>query len=102
MEFVKKIFKFINDKLKEPDLKLVARLSEEDVMFIANLYGKEQGWLPELIPKPPYLEKEWNKLCWTIYFDAEGREHQFSRGGNIFIVIDDQTSKVIRKCVQSR
>ncbi len=102
MGLAKKISKFINDNLKERDLKSLARLSEEDVMFIAKLYGEEQGWLPELTPKQPYLEKEWNKLCWTVYFDVVEENHQFSRGGNIFIVIDDQTSKVIRKCVQTK
>ncbi len=71
-------------------------------MFMAGLYGEEQGWIPELNAKTPYLAKEWKKLCWTIYFDAAGEDHRFKRGGNIFIVIDDETGKVIRKRVQTR
>lgn len=102
MEVIKKIFKVLYNNFKESDLESAARLSKESVMQIAALYGEEQGWFPELVPKPPYLAREWKKLCWTIYFDATGEDHRFKRGGNIFIVIDDETGKVVRKSVQNR
>ena len=102
MSILKKIFDLIHGSLKEPELRDIANLSEESVLEIARLYGREQGWVPELIPKTPHLGREWRKLYWTIYFDGKGEDHRLFRGGNIFIIVDDETGKIVRKCVQTR
>ncbi|MGB7207368.1 MAG: hypothetical protein WBD27_01790 [Pyrinomonadaceae bacterium] len=78
------------------DSKDEAKLSQAEVVKIAQEFGGREKWVPAFTQKDPYLKKEGNKLVWVVNFGADQEEEIIMIGHHRFITIDDETREVKR------
>ncbi len=99
-----KILEFLSDILieKEPDLKIISKLSEEEVERIAQGYAESIGCdLNEFIQNSPHLTYKRKKLIWDVFFSPT-KDGLPVKGGHLRLLIDDETGKIIKEFVGTR
>lgn len=93
---MKKVLDHLSELIFPPevDLRDEAKLSQAEVVKIAQDFGGREEWVPAFTQKEPCLKKEGNKLVWVVHFGAEQEEEVIMIGQHRFITIDDETREV--------
>ena len=69
------------------DLTLSSRLTEEEVIGIAQKIGREEDWLSDFVQNNPTLEKVGKKLLWKVNFTSKEETDVIMLGQHKFITI---------------
>lgn len=103
MNFFEKICDFINHNVLSDysDTKAEVKMSANEVIKIATLYGESIGWSSENM-RPPHLTVENNKLVWRVRFASVDENNLPVKGGHLIVVIDDELGKVIERVIGTR
>jgi hypothetical protein len=94
-ENLKRIFpaKLLDD---EVNLKVLAELSEEDVIRIAQEYIGIDKFYTENTSRNISLALEDDKLVWHVRFAPTSKDGLPVKGGHTILVISDKTKRVIQ------